>query len=136
YFDYGTSTNFTGSTAPAIVGSGFGIATNSSLLTNLSPGATYYYRVIVSNSFGNAIGSNVSFVMPLLPSINSIATTTNGSFLLQFNGAAGLSYTLLRSTNLVDWLPMTNLPAGSNGLFNFTDGTATNSARFYRLRNP
>ena len=52
-------------------------------------------------------------------------------------GPPGPGCVLQISTNLVDWLNLTNLVAGPDGCFQFTDSAATNcSTRFYRLRWP
>jgi hypothetical protein len=54
---------------------------------------------------------------------------------LNFSGLPGAGYVLESSTNLVNWLPLSHLTAGSDGLFDYLDTNATNyPTRFYRLR--
>ena len=73
----------------------------------------------------------------LVDSTYVIAEQPNGSYVLQMTGKPAQSHTLLVSTNLVDWLPLANPTAGTNGLFNVTDPDAANHLRrYYRLRTP
>ena len=59
-------------------------------------------------------------------------TQNNGQFRLTFQGQNGQNYVLETSTNLADWIPVwTNAPA--NGLLMFTNVSATDQARFYRV---
>ena len=66
-------------------------------------------------------------------------STTGGAPTISFAGIPGLSYSVLRSTNVTfvpfDLIWTTNAPAG--GLFNYTDNSAPTPAAFYRLQfNP
>ena len=65
-----------------------------------------------------------------------IVQNTNSTPSIKLTGAAGFSYLLQTSTNLVDWAPSAVL-ANTNGTVWFTDSTATNSLqRFYRAVLP
>jgi hypothetical protein len=71
------------------------------------------------------------------PTILSITIQSVDTYRLQFLGSAGINYTLLMSTNLSGWDPLTNLTATGNGTFEFTHSYATNYPRlYYRLRYP
>ena len=61
-------------------------------------------------------------------------TQANGQFGLTFQGQNGQNYVLETSTNLMaDWTPVwTNAPI--NGVLTFTNATATDQSRFYRVR--
>ena len=60
-----------------------------------------------------------------------------GQFRLQATGTAGLTYTLLTSTNLVDWVNHTNLVADPGGAIEcLEDMDPAAPACFYRLRWP
>ena len=60
-----------------------------------------------------------------------------GQFGLRGTGTAGLAYTLQTSTNLVDWVDHTNLPADPSVLIECLDERETGTpACFYRLRWP
>jgi len=67
FFEYGTNNSFGSSTAPLPVGSGTNAVTNSSELTGLAAGATYFFRAAASNSFGTSYGAEQSFTAGLPP---------------------------------------------------------------------
>jgi hypothetical protein len=55
---------------------------------------------------------------------------------LVLNGEPGGSVTIQRSSNLSNWVALTNL-INTNGILEFTDGSATNTPqRFYRATSP
>jgi len=64
--------------------------------------------------------------------LDAPALQADGSFRFSVSGEAGGNYEISVSTNLLDWLSLTNLLAPNN-LFPFSDPTATNfPLRFYR----
>ncbi len=71
-------------------------------------------------------------------SITSVALVGSGSVEMSFQGTPGYVYFIEAATNLappVNWVPLATNAADTNGLFSFTDATASNSAcRFYRTR--
>ena len=78
---------------------------------------------------------------PLLapPAWSNYGPWSNGSLPLVFIGPVGQTYEILTSTNLS--LPMTSWTQLTNGTFGadpvaYTDTTATNGARFYRIASP
>ena len=110
------------------------------VLNGLSPGTTYHFRAVAINPGGTAFGTDQTFTTLPLPRVLDVALQTapaTAGSLLRFNGTPGYGYLMEASTNLVDWLALTNLVAGSDGLFEFLDISATNHpTRFYRLRVP
>jgi hypothetical protein len=69
-------------------------------------------------------------VQPL--TLTACGTQNNGQFGLTFQGENGQNYVLETSTNLADWTPVwTNAPI--NGVLTFTNATATDQSRFYRV---
>jgi hypothetical protein len=60
---------------------------------------------------------------------------TNGMFYLTAQGGADFSYQVQATSNLTstDWQTLGTVTAGTNGFIQFTDNTATNQQRFYRL---
>lgn len=60
----------------------------------------------------------------------------NGAMQLQFQGLAGLSYALERSTNLTTWLQITNVAAGQDGFVPFLDPDPPRAKSFYRVHLP
>ena len=76
---------------------------------------------------------NISLITPPLKLSVVTVPATNGQFRLQFQAQPGVNYTVEMSTNLQAWIPLvTNLPV--NGQVDFIDLNATNSQRFYRVR--
>src|SRR5436309_4137607 len=68
--------------------------------------------------------------------LDAPAREADGSFRFFVSGEAGRDYTISASTNLLDWLPLTNLLAPDN-VFPFSDPTATGFPRqFYRAVQP
>jgi hypothetical protein len=64
------------------------------------------------------------------------ARQTDGSFRFNVAGEAGRTYEISASTNLLDWLTLTNLLT-PGGVFQFADPTARNfPQRFYRASPP
>jgi len=110
------------------------------VLGGLAPGTTYHFRAVAINSGGSANGADQSFTTLSLPRMLGVtvqtAPATAGS-LLRCGGSAGFGYVMEASTDLTDWVALTNLVAGSDGLFEFLDISATNfPIRFYRLKVP
>ncbi len=75
-----------------------------------------------------------------VPGITGVTSVSDGGVTLTFSGAPGTNYVLEATTNLFstdDWVPITTNMPGTNGLWQFTDTSATNyPLRFYRLMLP
>ena len=90
-------------------------------------------RIYIIEYGGNQGIWEVTFLPPP-PAIvlSGPSLQTNGSFRFSVTGPPGLSYEIDASSNLLDWLPLTNL-ISTTSQFQFTDDSATNdSRRFYR----
>ena len=61
YVEYGTSTSYGTKTANVSAGSGTANTAVSASLTGLTPGTTYHYRVVATNSSGTARGADGIF---------------------------------------------------------------------------
>jgi uncharacterized repeat protein (TIGR02543 family) len=73
---------------------------------------------------------------PIPPSLDSTSSgwSSNG-FRLSLTAESDVAYSIEISSDLVTWLPLTTLTAGSNGTLSFVDHAATNaSQRFYRAK--
>ena len=87
-------------------------------------------------AFVRVRGYNVPEILTALVGLRGVTFLPGGS-LVQCTGSAGTNYTLQTSSNLVNWLDLTNLPAGPNNTFQYLDTSAPNGLRrFYRLRWP
>ena len=116
------------------------IFTNTTLtLSNLAVSAAGNYFA-VANAGG---GSSTSLVATLTvnlypPAISAAAFNFNGGFNLNLSGSPGYTYILEATTNLLssgNWLPLATNTLGTNGVWSFTDSTATNFPfQFYRLK--
>jgi hypothetical protein len=63
----------------------------------------------------------------------SLESLANGNKKITFAGIPGYSYLVQASTNLAVWVSISTNTAAGNGLFNYTDNSATNyPARYYR----
>jgi multidrug efflux pump subunit AcrA (membrane-fusion protein) len=64
HFEYGTTSGLGSKTPSLDAGSGNAIVSVTANLTGLKPGATYYYRLVATNSIGTVDGADASFVTP------------------------------------------------------------------------
>ena len=75
------------------------------------------------------------------PVVIDLSTPTNGVFQFGFtNGTPGASYSVLSATNLLtplsNWTLIGTASEVGPNFWQFTDHSASNSARFYRIRSP
>jgi hypothetical protein len=114
---------------------GSNISTGAILaLSNVQTNSAGSYSVVVTNIAGSIQSTNAVLVVTLPPQFQAPSIASNGVVLLNFNGDSGTNYLIESSSNLVDWLPLTNVVA-TNGTANLLDADATNaSGRFYRAR--
>lgn len=61
YFEYGTSTAYGSTTPPKNAGSGTSSVSVSALLSNLTAGTTYHYRLVAKSDAGTTRGADQSF---------------------------------------------------------------------------
>ena len=87
WFEWGTTTNYGNivSIGPDCQGSCTAVRVSSSI-TNLTPHQLYNYRLVASNSFGIAVGNNVSFSAnipppPIVVTLPASQATTNSATL-------------------------------------------------------
>lgn len=164
FAQYGLNTTYPGRTASVNLPASYDTSTFYATLDGLIPGATYHFRIAASNSLGVTYGPDQTFTVPLLfapgdvngdgrvdqSELNTVLSNywpyspwlamTNpsamGGGLFQFSltNASGWNFSVLMSTNLVNWTP---LPAPAWPVWQFLDPAATNQPqRFYRLHWP
>jgi len=101
WFDYGANAPAYGSrTAGQNIGAGNGPQAVSATISNLSPGATYHYRLVASNSIGTVAAADVAFTLPPAVTLNTSAfKVTAGSFVTLTGtvsgGQTGIKVTVL-----------------------------------------
>ncbi len=106
-------------------------------ITGLQPGVTYHFNVMAVNAIGLAQGNDLSFTTLARPSITAITPLGGNVYQIALTGTPGASYTLQTSTNLSDWLVLTNLTVDVSGNLQFTtDNNSNYPALFFRLSYP
>jgi hypothetical protein len=70
HFEYGTSTKYGSSTAEASIGSGTADQQVAADLSGLSPGTTYHFRAVATNSIGTTFGPDQTFATQQAPAPN------------------------------------------------------------------
>ena len=101
--------------------------------------ATGNYFAVANANGGATTSAVVTLTVNLYPpTINSGIFSFNGGFNLNLSGTPGYTYILEATTNLLpigNWLPIATNTLSTNGVWSFTDSTATNFPfQFYRLK--
>lgn len=111
-------------------------ATSATLvLSGVSASDAASYAVVVSNSNGSVSSATVTLMVIVIPpQFDSAQGLPDGRFRLVLSGATNVTYAIEASTNLVNWVMLTNI-LNSTGMFEFTDADASGIPyRFYRAR--
>ena len=83
-WQYGTSTAYGQQTTPRDVGSGTAPVTAQASLTGLTPGVTYHYRLVATNSDGTDYGYDYTMATPTVNNVapvNTVAPVVSGQSL-------------------------------------------------------
>lgn len=140
YFEYGATTSYGSATAIAKLPAGTNEVAVTLNASNLLADTTYHYRIVATNRMGVAFGEDREFTTtsrPAEPQISGHTLLGNGGLEFTFTGDSGRSYTVMMSTNLIDWTEAGIATETGSGNFKFTDGqTASPISKFYRLRTP
>jgi hypothetical protein len=95
------------------------------------------YSVLVTNIAGSIASSNalLSILTAAPAEFETVAFLPNASLQLRLFGDPGATYYVQASTNLVDWMPLTNITIGA-GPFDFIiTGVTADDRRFFRARS-
>jgi hypothetical protein len=119
WFEYGLTSSYGTRTSATNVGNASTVIPFAQAITGLMPNTNYHFRVVATNYGGVVLGADLTFQTSPPPlRLGGFALLGNGQFRLQFDGAAGTTYTMLASTNLMDWTrsaqPAKPRPADSN----------------------
>jgi hypothetical protein len=88
----------------------------------------------ISNNFSSVNTSSTLAVSQVpAPWIGSYQYLTNGGFQIQLFGTIGHAYTLLASTDLVNWMPVLNFTCTNAPMYVVDPGAKYFGARFYRV---
>jgi sugar lactone lactonase YvrE len=96
------------------------------------------YTVTISNPGGTAASqiASVAFTNVYSGTFQSLVILPDGTVQLNITGTAGTGYNVQASTDLINWLTLSNITS-TNTTLEYTDISATNyPARFYRLISP
>ncbi len=116
-----------GSNIPGATGSSHSISN----VTSANAGS---YSVTVANMAGLAASDTASLtVHPRPEQFNSPEMQFGQSLRLTFQGEAGMTNIIEVSSNLVNWLVLTNI-VNTAGTVEFNDATTNSALRFYRTR--
>src|SRR4029077_16937322 len=84
HWQYGTSTAYGQQTTPQVIGSGTAPMTAQANLTGLTPGVTYHYRLVATNSAGTDYGYDYTLSTATINNVapvNSVAPVLSGQAL-------------------------------------------------------
>ena len=90
------------------------------------------YFVEVRNASGSVTSSNATLTVEVPPATCASPRMTTNGFNFQVQGPTGVTFVVLVSSNMTDWMPVftNSAPTGS---LNFTDTTAASrSFKYYR----
>lgn len=82
YFEHGATALYGSTTSAQNLAAGTSVVDVTAMVSGLTPGATYHYRVVASNAGGTVFGSDVSFQATPSGGENptAVPTVTTGSF--------------------------------------------------------
>jgi hypothetical protein len=87
HFDFGLTSAYGSSTSAANAGSGTSALSASASLSGLSPGTTYHYQLVATNSAGTSGGGDRTFATGSTPPASPPAVTTSGATSVTSTGA-------------------------------------------------
>jgi hypothetical protein len=144
YFQYGLTPSY-GSFSPTNILPATNVALSvSNLLSGLTPGTTYYYQLVGSNSAGTVFGAQSSFTtltvpIPTVTTLPANSTTPTSAILngtVNPNGAATTAYFQYGlTTNYGSFTAATNLPGTNTTLSvsNLISGLVPDTVYHFRL---
>lgn len=124
------------------------VVSNLTLVTNNATLGTNKARVVFNSVAGqeyqiavdgaNAASGNVNLTLSVAgySQMTSPVRLGNGSLQFTLQGAANATYTLMTSSNLVQWDVLNSVTTGGNGTVIVTDPNTSQKARYYRIRFP
>jgi len=142
WFEYGQTLSYGSVTSTNTLSAGGNAVSVTNLISGLQPNATYHFRAIAANSFGTILGNDLSFVTSPVnpPQLGSVQILGNGDFKFSFTNSPGVSFSVLTSTNValpVNQWQIIGAPSESPaGQYQFIDTPATNTQRYYLIRQP
>ncbi len=87
FFEYGTTESYGSKTAEASAGSGTVGVEESKAIKGLTPGVTYHFRIVATNSKGTADGSDQTLYTATKPTVETKSATSIGEAGATLNGS-------------------------------------------------
>jgi uncharacterized repeat protein (TIGR01451 family) len=101
----------------------------------LTSAATAYAAATDLNLGNNLFTLFTPIVVPPAPTLSGSFDPASQTFTLTLTGEPDMTYTILVSSDLVTWSPLTTTTTGTDGKLQFTDDTAPGQpVRFYRAQ--
>ncbi len=139
FFEWGTTTSY-GNMTPNRLLSPVAAASPvnaNALLGGITPGVTYHYRAVGSNSMGKIFGADQAFLYSTnRPTIVSPSVQPGGNFHFRFTANSTQVYIIQRTTDLIQWSDWGSAVDRGGGLFDFSLTGAPGSRRFFKVRSP
>jgi hypothetical protein len=123
HFDWGTSTSFGNTTTAQSAGSGFVPLAVNALLTGLTQGTEYFFRVVATTASDTVIGDTLNFVSatPFLSVTPPNQDVGPSSGTTQFLVTSNVNWTVISDST---WCWVTPSGTGNDTIFaNFTENT-------------
>jgi hypothetical protein len=138
WFEWGTTPTYGNTTPPQMLGESSADVPFSIDLNGLTSNHTYYFRVHATNLLGASLGTGVSFTWSSSrPQLTTRSASPGQPFKLHFAAAAGQTYQVQQSSDLLHWSALGTAVESSSGNFEFSDPDSANQPRrFYRLIVP
>ena len=136
-FEYGLTASYGSSTPTFAVGNDTNSITVSNLVTGLSPGTAYHFRLVAGNAGGTNFGGDQTFTTSATPlALTLTSPAQQGSqFSVSITTVIGATYHLECTPSLgaTNWTAVANV-SGNGFVQNLIDFSATNAQSFYRVR--
>lgn len=114
--------------------------TNRATVSNLTPGATYYFALAAFNTLGLESGytSELSYSVPPAvpdPVALQIRVTSNRRTVLTMTGPTNRTYSIEAGSDLKNWSAIATVTTDSSGMSAFSENNPpSRTRRFYRAR--
>jgi len=103
----------------------------------ITPGITYHFRAVGSNSMGKIFGADQSFrYSTSRPTIVGHSAQPGGNFHFRFTANSNQVYMIQSTTDLIQWSDWGPAVDRGGGLFDFSLSGAPGSRRFFKVRSP
>ena len=88
YFQYGLTASYGSYSATNLLTATYNSSSVSNLISGLTPGTTYHFRLVASNSAGVSQAGDLTFTTPVPPTVTTLPATSITSTNATLNGSA------------------------------------------------